>query len=91
MSQMKLVIRANYSNPPSHGGAIVMTVLQDPELRAKWVTEVAEIRDRINGMRRLFVDTLKAKGVARDFSFIIQATGHVQLLGVDERAGRQAA
>jgi len=82
MSQMKLVIRANYSNPPSHGGAIVMTVLQDPKLRAKWVTEVAEIRDRINGMRRLFVDTLKAKGVARDFSFIIKQRGMFSFSGL---------
>ena len=82
MSQMKLVIRANYSNPPSHGGAIVMTVLQDPELRAKWVIEVAEMRDRINSMRRLFMDTLKAKGVARDFSFIIRQRGMFSFSGL---------
>jgi aspartate/tyrosine/aromatic aminotransferase len=60
----------------------VTTVLQDPELRAKWVTEVAEIRDRINGMRRLFVDTLKAKGVGRDFSFIIQQRGMFSYSGL---------
>ena len=82
MSQLKLVIRANYSNPPAHGGGIVMTVLQDPELRAKWEVEVAEIRDRINGMRRLFVDTLKAKGVDRDFSFIIQQRGMFSFSGL---------
>lgn len=82
MSQVKLVIRANYSNPPSHGGAIVMIVLQDPELRAKWEIEVADIRNRINGMRHLFVDTLKAKGVARDFSFIIQQRGMFSFSGL---------
>ncbi len=82
MSQLKLVIRANYSNPPSHGGGIVMTVLQDPELRAKWEIEVAEIRDRINGMRHLFVDTLKAKGVSRDFSSIIQQRGMFSFSGL---------
>jgi len=82
MSQLKLVIRANYSNPPAHGGGIVMTVLQDPELRAKWELEVAEIRDRINGMRHLFVDTLKAKGVTRDFSSIIQQRGMFSFSGL---------
>jgi aspartate/tyrosine/aromatic aminotransferase len=82
MSQLKLVIRANYSNPPAHGGGIVMTVLQDPELRAKWELEVAEIRDRINGMRRAFVEKLKAKGVARDFSFIIQQRGMFSFSGL---------
>jgi aspartate/tyrosine/aromatic aminotransferase len=82
MSQLKLVIRANYSNPPAHGGGIVITVLQDPELRAKWELEVAEIRDRINGMRHLFVDTLKAKGVTRDFSSIIQQRGMFSFSGL---------
>jgi aspartate/tyrosine/aromatic aminotransferase len=82
MSQLKLVIRANYSNPPSHGGGIVMTVLQDPGLRSRWELEVSEIRDRINGMRHLFVDTLKAKGVARDFSFITQQRGMFSFSGL---------
>jgi aspartate/tyrosine/aromatic aminotransferase len=82
MSQVKLVIRANYSNPPAHGGGIVMTVLQDPELRAKWELEVAEIRDRINGMRHLFVETLKAKGVTRDFSAITQQRGMFSFSGL---------
>jgi aspartate/tyrosine/aromatic aminotransferase len=82
MSQVKLVIRANYSNPPAHGGGIVMTVLQDPELRAKWELEVAEIRDRINSMRHLFVETLKAKGVTRDFSAITQQRGMFSFSGL---------
>jgi aspartate/tyrosine/aromatic aminotransferase len=82
MSQLKLVIRANYSNPPAHGGGIVVTVLQDAGLRARWEAEVAEIRDRINGMRRLFVETLKAKGVARDFSFIIEQRGMFSFSGL---------
>ena len=82
MSQLKLVIRANYSNPPAHGGGIVVTVLQDPELRAKWEIEVSDIRSRINGMRQLFVDTLKAKGVTRDFSSIIEQRGMFSFSGL---------
>ena len=82
MSQVKLVIRANYSNPPAHGSGIVATVLQDAGLRARWKVEVATMRDRINGMRRLFVDTLKAKGVDRDFSFIIRQRGMFSFSGL---------
>jgi aspartate/tyrosine/aromatic aminotransferase len=84
MSQVKVVIRTNYSNPPAHGGLIVSSVLQDPELRAKWVVEVNTMRDRINGMRRMFVDTLKAKGVKRDFAFITRQRGMFSFSGLDK-------
>jgi aspartate/tyrosine/aromatic aminotransferase len=84
MSQVKLVIRANYSNPPAHGSGIVATVLQDADLRARWKVEVAAMRDRINGMRRLFVDTLKAKGVDRDFSFITKQRGMFSFSGLNK-------
>lgn len=81
-SHVEKVIRANYSNPPKHGGAIVTTVLNDPELRVLWEGEVKAIRDRINGMRRLFVDTLKAKGVTRDFSFLTRQKGMFSFSGL---------
>src|SRR5690606_13892247 len=71
-SQVKTCIRTNYSNPPSHGGAIVKTILGDAALAKQWDGEVADMRDRINEMRRLFVDTLKAKGVKQDMSFIVK-------------------
>ena len=82
MSQVKLRIRYNYSNPPSHGGQIVATVLGDKELKAKWYEEVAEIRNRINEMRHLFVDTLKKKGVTQDFSSIIEQRGMFSFSGL---------
>ena len=81
-SQIKAVIRANYSNPPSHGGAIVATILGDAALRTQWEGELAAMRDRINGMRRLFVATLKAKGVPRDFSFIERQLGMFSFSGL---------
>jgi aspartate/tyrosine/aromatic aminotransferase len=75
MSQVKLRIRYNYSNPPSHGGQIVATVLSDKELKARWIEEVADIRNRINEMRYLLVKTLKEKGLKEDFSPIIEQCG----------------
>ncbi|PLX80105.1 MAG: aromatic amino acid aminotransferase [Desulfuromonas sp.] len=82
MSQVKLRIRYNYSNPPSHGGQIVATVLGDKALRAQWIEEVADIRNRINEMRHLFVQTLKGKGVEQDFSTIIEQRGMFSFSGL---------
>jgi aspartate aminotransferase/aromatic-amino-acid transaminase len=82
-SQLKICIRTNYSNPPAHGGLIVMTVLNDPELRALWLREVKNMSARINGMRALFVRTLKAKGVTRDFSFITRQKGMFSFSGLN--------
>ncbi len=82
LSHVKTCIRTNYSNPPKHGGAIVATVLGDAALRSVWTQDVAAMRDRIAGMRRLFVDTLRAKGVARDFSFITRQRGMFSFSGI---------
>ncbi len=82
MSQIKLRIRYNYSNPPSHGGQIVAIVLGDKELKAQWVEEVADIRNRINEMRHLFVKTLKEKGVTQDFSSITGQRGMFSFSGL---------
>jgi len=84
LSQVKLCVRRNYSNPPAHGGGIATTVLNDPELRALWEDEVKAMRDRINGMRQLFVDTLAAKGVERDFSFITRQRGMFSFSGLNK-------
>lgn len=82
LSQLKACIRANYSNPPAHGAAIITTILNDANLRAEWESEVTAMRDRINGMRALFVDTLKAKGAQRDFSFLKQQRGMFSFSGL---------
>jgi aspartate/tyrosine/aromatic aminotransferase len=83
LSHVKQAIRANFSNPPSHGSAIVATVLNDPHLRAQWEREVGEMRGRINSMRHLFVETLNEKGVARDFSFITRQRGMFSFSGLN--------
>jgi aspartate/tyrosine/aromatic aminotransferase len=81
-SQVKVCIRSNYSNPPSHGGELVVAVLGDPELESLWRTEVDQMRDRINGMRKLLVETLKAKGVPGDYSFITRQRGMFSFSGL---------
>ena len=82
MSHLKACIRTNYSSPPAHGGEIVATILDDADLTRQWVGELAVMRDRINGMRKLFVDTLQAKGVTRDFSFITHQRGMFSFSGL---------
>jgi len=82
LSQMKVCIRTNFSNPPAHGSSIVTTILEDPDLRKAWDDEVKGMRDRINGMRSLFVDTLERKGVRRDFSFIVRQRGMFSFSGL---------
>lgn len=81
-SQLKACARTNYSNPPAHGGAIVTAILTDAELRQRWVDEVAGMRDRINGMRQLFVKSLATRGATRDFSFIVDQKGMFSFSGL---------
>jgi len=82
LSQVKRCIRANYSNPPAHGAAIVSTILGDAALQRLWEQELGAMRGRINTMRRLFVETLQSKGVATDFSFITRQKGMFSFSGL---------
>lgn len=82
LSQVKRVIRTNYSNPPTHGGAVVAAVLSSPELRKMWEDELSGMRDRIRAMRVGLVDKLKARGVAQDFSFVVQQRGMFSYTGL---------
>ncbi|MEK6426191.1 MAG: aromatic amino acid transaminase, partial [Burkholderia gladioli] len=82
LSQLKRVIRTNYSNPPTHGGALVSAVLASPELYASWVQELGEMRDRIRAMRNGLVERLKASGVDRDFGFINAQRGMFSYSGL---------
>ena len=81
-SQVKRVIRTNYSNPPTHGASVVAAVLSTPALRAQWETELAGMRERIRAMRTALVDKLKARGVARDFSFVTRQRGMFSYSGL---------
>jgi aromatic-amino-acid transaminase len=82
LSQLKRVIRTNYSNPPVHGGQVVATVLATPELRALWENELAAMRVRIREMRQALVEQLKAKAPGRDFDFVKQQRGMFSYSGL---------
>jgi len=84
LSQLKIVIRTNYSNPPIHGGAVVAAVLGNPELRAQWEQELAEMRVRIKAMRQKLVDGLKAAGVKQDMGFITSQIGMFSYSGLNK-------
>ncbi|EPA99027.1 amino acid aminotransferase [Pseudomonas sp. G5(2012)] len=82
LSQVKRVIRTNYSNPPTHGASIVAAVLNSPELRAQWEAELAEMRLRIRGMRTQMVETLAKNAPQRDFSFVGRQRGMFSYSGL---------
>ena len=84
LSHAKSVIRANYSNPPAHGGDIVTTVLEDAALKARWEDEVGAMRGRINDNRARFVAGLEAAGAPGDHERLLRQRGMFSLLGLDE-------
>lgn len=83
-SQVKAIIRSIYSNPPAHGAAVVTYILNDKALRQEWEAEVKEMRDRIQEMRVLFVESLKSEGVTADFSFISRQNGMFSFSGLSK-------
>ncbi|KQT10136.1 amino acid aminotransferase [Ramlibacter sp. Leaf400] len=84
LSQLKIMIRTNYSNPPIHGATVVTTVLSDPELRALWEKELGEMRLRIKQMRLALVEKLKASGVKEDMGFITTQIGMFSYSGLSK-------
>ena len=84
LSQLKVVIRTNYSNPPTHGGAVVAAVLNDPALRTLWEKELGEMRVRIKAMRQKLVDGLKAAGVTQNMDFITTQIGMFSYSGLSK-------
>ena len=91
LSQLKRIIRANYSTPPTHGGQIVTTVLASPELRALWEAELATMRDRIKLMRAMLVERLHERIPDCGFPLHAAAARDVLVFGPDQSAGRAPA
>ncbi|SAI42279.1 aromatic-amino-acid aminotransferase [Bordetella ansorpii] len=82
LSQLKRTIRTNYSNPPTHGGTLVSTILNDAGLFAEWDRELAGMRDRIRLMRKQLVDKIKEHGATQDFSFVLKQRGMFSYSGL---------
>jgi aromatic-amino-acid transaminase len=85
LSQLKRIIRTNYSNPPTHGGKIVATVLADPELRALWEKELGQMRERIKQMRAALVQEVKQAG-GKDMEFVLNQRGMFSYSGLSKEA-----
>jgi aspartate aminotransferase len=83
-SQVVATAREIYSVPPAHGAFLVATILDDPELTREWNDELTEMRDRINGLRRMLVQKLQETGVDKDFSFIQNEKGLFSFLGLSK-------
>ena len=86
LSQLKRVVRTNYSNPPTHGGKIVATVLTTPELRAQWEQELGQMRGRIRAMREQLVDKVQTRVPGFDFSFVTRQRGMFSYSGLSKLA-----
>src|SRR5713226_687811 len=88
LSQLKRIVRTNYSNPPTHGGQIVATVLNAPQLRNLWDREVGAMRERIKAMRKKLVETIRARSGA-DFGFVLAQRGMFSYSGLTKEQVRR--
>jgi len=84
LSQVKRIVRANYSNPPTHGGQVVATVLTTPELRKLWEEELGAMRERIKAMRKALVEGIQARAAGADFGFVLAQRGMFSYSGLSK-------
>jgi aromatic-amino-acid transaminase len=82
LSQLKRIIRTNYSNPPTHGGKVVATVLESAELRALWEQELGQMRERIRRMRQALVEKIQSRANGADFGFVVRQRGMFSYSGL---------
>ncbi len=89
LSQLKRVVRANYSNPPTHGSQVVATILGTPNLRDLWIRELGDMRERMKAMRKLLVEKLKTRAPSADFSFVLNQRGMFSYSGLSKEQVRR--
>ena len=89
LSQLKRVVRANYSNPPTHGAQVVATILSDAALRKQWEGEVGAMRERIKAMRRQLVDKIQPRVPGADFGFVLKQRGLFSYSGLTKEQVRR--
>lgn len=74
-SQIKVMIRSNYSNPPKHGALIVSELLSTPDLQSRWRQELKHMQQRIVSMREALATSLIACSTKKDFSYLLSKKG----------------
>lgn len=84
MSQLKVIVRSLWSNPPLYGGRLVTEILKDPVLSKQWYTECKVMADRIITMRQLLVDNLKQVGSRKNWDHIVKQIGMFAFTGLDK-------
>jgi aromatic-amino-acid transaminase len=89
LSQVKRIVRTNYSNPPTHGSQIVATVLNSPQLRNLWDRELGAMRERIKAMRKQLVDKIHSRVPGADFGFVLKQRGMFSYSGLTKDQVRQ--
>lgn len=89
LSQLKVIVRTNYSNPPAHGSHLVNTVIENEELYSLWEAELKNMRNRIATVRNRFVDELQKAGAQNDFSFIRSQNGMFSFSGLTAEQVRE--
>ena len=89
LSQLKRIVRTNYSNPPTHGSQIVATVLGNPQLRSLWDRELGEMRERIKVMRKRLVESIHTRVPGADFSFVLKQRGMFSYSGLSKEQVRR--
>ena len=82
LSNLKRIVRTNYSNPPTHGGQVVATVLGNPQLRSLWDREVGAMRERIKAMRKTLVESIHKRVPGSDFKFVLAQRGMFSYSGL---------
>jgi aromatic-amino-acid transaminase len=89
LSQLKRTVRTNYSNPPTHGGQIVTTILKDEQLSALWASELAGMRDRIRDMRQSLATSIGQRLPGADFTFVTRQRGMFSYSGLSKEQVRR--
>lgn len=82
LSQLKRLVRSNYSNPPRHGAAIVSAILDDADLTTLWKSELTAMRERIADMRTAFVAGMRERLPDADYSFLLNQKGMFSFSGL---------
>lgn len=85
LSQVKILIRTNYSSPPKHGARIAAAILNDPALRQEWLEQLLMVTKRMNDMRKTLRSTLEQSGVKGDWSHITTQIGMFSFTGLTEK------